>query len=89
MKKSSMARTADDKLFEVDGLAHVRVRMQVVGRDHVLFRIRGREDDDGDPSQVRVTLDVGQHLATIPPRQVEVEEHEVRGRRVGESALLA
>src|SRR5690242_2544426 len=59
---------------EVDRFGHVRVRMQLVAAHDVLVGCRGGQHHNRDPSQVFVLLDLGEHLASIAPRQVEVEQ---------------
>src|SRR4051794_25032631 len=71
-----------DEAVEVDGLGHVRVGVQLVGAQHVLLELGGGEDDHGDLLQPLVRLDLGQHLAAVLARQVEVEQDQVGARRV-------
>src|SRR5690606_19602363 len=82
---------ADDaeELVEVHGLGDVAVRREVVGGGDVVLALRGRQDDDGDPLELVVGLEVGEDFAAVFPRHVEVEEDEVRARAVGELALAA
>src|SRR5947207_1377965 len=71
-----------DELLEVDRLGHIAVGVQVVGAQHVFFRLRGGEHHHGNALQRLVGLDVLQHLAAVLLRQVEVEQDDVRARRV-------
>src|SRR5258706_555245 len=72
-----------DEFLEIDGLGHVAVGVQVIGAQHVLFRLGGGEDHDRDALQCLVGLDFLQHFAAVLLRQVEVEQDDVRTRRVG------
>ncbi len=46
-------------------------------------------NNDGNRHQLRVVLDLGQHLAAVLARQVEVEQHEVGPRGGGVLVLAA
>jgi len=63
--------------------------MQVVGRYDVRLRLRGGQDDYRDPAQVRIFLDLGQHLAAVFAWEIEVEEDKVRANRLRVAALPA
>jgi hypothetical protein len=54
--------------------------VQLVGAQHVLLRLARGEHDDGDGGEVVVGLDLGQHLAPVLAREVEVEQDQVRPR---------
>src|SRR5205085_5703245 len=71
-----------DEFLKVDGLGHIAVRMQVVRPQHVLFGLGGGEHDHRDALEAVVGLDVLEHLAAVLLRQVEVEQDDVRARRV-------
>jgi len=62
------------ELADVHGLLHEGAGLQVVGVHNLLFRAGGGQDHDRDLAQVRVGLDLGQHLQAIHPRQVQVEQ---------------
>ena len=51
--------------------------MHLVGAQHVLLGLRGRQHDDRDRRQLRVALDLGEHLGAALARQVEVEQDQV------------
>jgi len=57
------------ELLEVDGLPDVRVGVEVVGGQHVLLRLGGREHNDGDPTEDVVPLHLTKHLAPVASRQ--------------------
>jgi hypothetical protein len=63
--------------------------VQLVAAQDVLLGLRRRQHDDGDAAQALVGLHLGQHLATVHARQVEVQQDEVGRRRGGVLALLA
>ena len=44
---------------------------------HVLLGLGGREHDDRDRRELRVGLDLGEHLGAALARQVEVEQDQV------------
>src|SRR5665213_1099213 len=56
--------------------------MQVVAAQHVLLGLRGGEHDHRDAAQIGVALHFGQHLSAVQPGKVEIEQHEVRPRRL-------
>ena len=63
---------------EMDGLAQVAVRLQLVAALDVALCVGRREDDRRDGLQVVVRLDERKHFAPVHLRKVEVEEDEVR-----------
>src|SRR5262249_52990945 len=75
--------------IEVDRLGDIRGRVQVVAADDVLLGVRGGQNDDGDTLQLRVRLDLGQHFMPGLSWQIEVEQDEVRARRLGEVSFAA
>jgi hypothetical protein len=76
-------------VLEVDRLRHVRVRVELVAAEDVLVGLGGGEHDDRDAPQLLVALDLLQHLAAVPPGEVEVEQDEVGQDDVLVLALLA
>ena len=50
------------EVLEVHRLAHVRVRVQLVAAQDVLFGLRGGQHDHGDDGELRVLLQLGEHL---------------------------
>src|SRR5579862_8863305 len=62
-----------DEVLEVDRLGDERVGVQRVAAQDVLLGARGGQHHDGDEEQVRVLLDLGEHLQAVAPRQVDVE----------------
>ena len=82
---------ADDvhEAGEVDGFGDVGVGVQVVAAHDVLLGLGGGEDDDGDSAELFVELDLGEHLTTVHPRQVEVEQNQPGSGCVGMLALAA
>src|SRR6266850_8461186 len=71
-----------DELLEIHRLGDVAVGVQVVGLEHVLLGLRGGEHHDRDALQRVVRLDVLQNFAAVLLRQIEVEQDDVRARRV-------
>ena len=59
------------------GLGNVRVGTGQVGLEDVFLAMRGRQDHDGDHPQERVALDLGEDLAAVESRQIEVEQDQV------------
>src|SRR3954451_8062710 len=78
-----------DEPVEVDRLAHVGVGVQAVAAHDVLLRLGGGQHDDRDHAQLGVVLELGQHLAAVAAREVQVEQDQAGPRRVGVLALLA
>ena len=68
---------------ELHRLAEVAVRLELVALDDVRLRLRGGQDDRRNRLQALVLLDVRQHLAAVHLGQVEVQQDEIRARRVG------
>jgi hypothetical protein len=61
--------------------------VKIVAVHDVARGVRGREHDDGDPAQFLVVLDLGQHSPSVHARKVEIEEDQVRTRRLGVDPL--
>ena len=78
-----------EETVEVDGLRDVGIGVQLVAAEHVLLRLRRGEDDDRDVLQLRVGLDLRQHLAPVAAGQVEVEQDQVGPGHVRVRRLLA
>src|SRR6202034_4794410 len=55
----------------------------------VVLGVARSQYDEGDPTQGVVALDEGQDLPAVDPRQIEVEEDQVRAGGVRVLALLA
>ena len=61
--------------------------MQIVRLDDVILGVRGRKDQDGHAPEIGVALDIGQELAAVAPREVQIQEYQVGPRCVGEWPL--
>ena len=59
----------------------IAVGSQFVAAIDIAAGLGGCENDDWDLGQRGIALDVGQHLAAILARQVEVENNQVGDRR--------
>src|SRR5215813_9496627 len=78
-----------DEFVEIDGLTDIGVGVQRVTAQDVLFRLRGRQDDDGYGQQRGVRLQFGEYLEPIAPREVQVEQDQSWSRHIGVLAGLA
>ena len=76
------------ELLEVDRLGNVAVRVQVVHVDDVLVRIRSRQHHDGNRTEIGVLLDFRKDFAAVLARHVEIEQDQVRPRRIDKFACL-
>jgi DNA-binding IclR family transcriptional regulator len=73
-----------DEVVEVDRLSHIRVGVQLVAAQDVLLGLRRGEHDDRDDRELRITLQLGQHLDAGKPGQVDVEQDQPRPRSISE-----
>lgn len=64
-------------LVRVVGLVQVGVRVEVVRAEDVAVRLRGGEHDDRDMAQLGVLLDLGEDLAAVLAREIEVEKDQI------------
>jgi hypothetical protein len=61
--------------------------VQLVGAHDVLLPPGRGKHHDRDPPERVVALDLGQHLAAVLAREVEVEQDQAGARRRGEGRL--
>ena len=59
------------------GLGDVGVGPGQVGLQDVFLAVRGRQNHDGNHPQARIALDLGEHLAAVEARQIQVEQDQV------------
>src|ERR1700744_18317 len=70
------------EFLKADRLGDIGVGVQSVAAQDVFLGGRGSQHNDGDMTQVRIGFDLFQQLATVILRQVQVEQDQVRLRRV-------
>ena len=61
-------------------LGHIGVGVKLVALDDVLFRLRARQDQDGDAAQLGVLPYLGQHFAPALLGHVQVQQDQLRSR---------
>jgi len=88
-RKPEIFDTPDEtlKLLKVDRLAEVAVGLELITFHDIHFGFGSGQDDSGDAFQVVVSLDVRENLPAILLREVQIQEDEVRPRRIDVRAL--
>ena len=72
------------ELMRVDRLGDVGVRVQLVTAPDVLLGRRRGQHHDRDPGQIRIGFDLCQDLAAVVLGQIQIEQDQIRPRRVSE-----
>ena len=66
------------QVVDIDRLADVAIGMRGIGAHHVFMRTRAGHDHDRYAHHARIGLEHGEQLMSRQPRQVEVEQNQVR-----------
>ena len=69
-------------MIQIHRFGEIAIGMQVVTGPHVALGLGGRQHNDRDASQRRVLFDLGEHLAAVLARKVQIKQHKVRNRGV-------
>jgi hypothetical protein len=62
---------------KVDGLCNIAVCVKPVGSENIVFGRGAGQDHDRNGFELHIGLDFGQHLATVFPRKIEIQQDEV------------
>ncbi len=81
--------TPGRELLQAEGLDDVVVGTHLETEDPVYLVASGAHDDDGQVGGTRLPADQPADLQAVHPRQVQVQEHEIRSLAHGLDALLA
>src|SRR5712692_10871806 len=76
-----------DELLDIQRLGDVSVGVEVIGAGDIGRCLGGGQDDDGNPPEILVALDLCQDVTAVLARQVEVEQDEIGPDGAGERVL--
>src|SRR5215831_3621181 len=76
------------QLLKIERLDDIAIRIELVTLDDIHVGARAGQDHDGNLGQIRRALDLGQHLAPVLARQVQVEQDQVRSDLIAIGRLL-
>src|SRR5713226_1198098 len=76
-----------NQLLDIQRLGDVAVGVEVVSAGDVCLCLGGGQDDDGNPTEIHVPLDLRQDFAAVLARHVEVEQDEIGPGGAGERIL--
>jgi hypothetical protein len=72
---------------QLQGLADVGIRMQLIAFHNIPFCFRCGQDHDGDRFQPVVLFNASQNLTAVHSGHIQIEQDEIRARDINESPL--
>src|SRR5437588_11898654 len=71
------------ELIQIHGLCNIAVSVETVSLVQILFSVGGGKHHHRDSAQIRIGLDLLEHLTPVLPGKIEIEQTEIRAGRVG------